>query len=392
MKGGIPSREIQAAFQKEQKMRKTQYARNAAVKAMKTELARQAAIQQADAPTLTAYLAYLTSTGRAPLTAATYRLEIRRFLLWLDAAGTSSATVSALHLTAYLQERRTADNLRSTAKALSALRSFFRFIVDAGGRADNPADVLETARKPFRLPTVLSKETVDELFHLIDTTTPLGVRNRALYELIYSAGLRVSEAVSLNVQDIDFAEKLVRVWGKGAKERLVIFGETAALWLRRYIQDARPKLFAYPQRHGARLQALFLNQHGARLSRNGMWRNYRAIACRTGCDSKLHTLRHTFASELLAGGADIQSIQTLLGHADLTTTQRYIHINDTLLQEAHRRHLPRLGLAQAVPAPEAAQPPILALAPPQREAPLHAATPNMRLENYRNSFYFIDTA
>jgi integrase/recombinase XerD len=372
-------------------MRKTQYARTTAVKAMKTEPARQAVIQQADAPALTAYLAHLTGTGRAPLTAATYRLEIRRFLLWLDAAELTIATVSAQHLIAYLKARRTGDNLRSTAKALSALRSFFRFIVDAGGRADNPADVLETARKPSRLPTVLSKETVDELFRLIDTTTPLGVRNRALYELIYSAGLRVSEAVSLNVQDINFTAKLARVWGKGAQERLVIFGETAALWLRRYIQDARPKLSAHPQRHGTRPQALFLNQHGARLSRNGMWRNYRAIARRAACDSKLHTLRHTFATELLAGGADIQSIQALLGHADLTTTQRYIHINDTLLQDAHRRYLPRLGLAQAVPAAEAAQPRILAHTPPQRVAPL-PATPNMRLENYRNSFYFIDTA
>jgi integrase/recombinase XerD len=153
---------------------------------------------------------------------------------------------------------------------------------------------------------------VDTLFHLIDTTTPLGIHSRALYELIYSVGLRVSEAVSLNVQDIDFAEKIMRVWGKGAQERVVIFGETVALWLRRYIQDARPKLFAYPQRHGARPQALFLNQHGARLSRNGMWRNYRAITRRAAYDSKLHTLRHSFATELLAGGADIQSIQALL--------------------------------------------------------------------------------
>jgi integrase/recombinase XerD len=358
-----------------------------------------AVVQQAGAPfrctddsrLLEEYLAHLVAgAGRAPRTAATYRLEIRRFLLWLEATDTSVATVSALHLTAYLQARRTLDNLRSTAKSLSALRSFFRFIVDTGIRADNPADVLETVRKPFRLPTVLSKETVDALFRLIDTTTPLGVRNRALYELIYSAGLRVSEAVTLNVQDIDFTAKLARVWGKGARERLVVFGETATLWLQRYIKEARPKLSVYPQRQGARPQALFLNQRGRRFSRNGMWRNYRAIARRAECDSKLHTLRHTFATELLAGGADIQSIQALLGHAALSTTQRYIHVNDTLLQDAHRRYLAPLGVFRDAPA-EAAQPLVFTPTPLLHEAPL-SANPQTDLQIYRIPPILLDTA
>jgi integrase/recombinase XerD len=260
----------------------------------------------------------------------------------MKSAGVGVADISAQQITDYLEKRREVDGLCSTAKSLSALRSFFRFIIDDNIRVDNPADILEMPRKKFRLPAVLSKEAVDRLFLLVKTDTPLGMRNRAIYELIYSAGLRVSEVVALNVQDVDFTERVARVWGKGGRERLVIFGETAEVWLRRYIKDVRSELAVYAKRRGKRPQALFLSRNGRRLSRKGMWRNYQIVANLAGYSSKLHTLRHTFATELLAGGADLRSVQELLGHVDLTTTQIYTHVNSRL-GESHKRFLPDLN-------------------------------------------------
>lgn len=280
---------------------------------------------------------------RALLTVETYGLEIKLFLEWMESEGLDSANIPAQQLTDYLEKRREVDGVRSTAKSLSALRSFFRFLIDEGVRQDNPADILETPRPKFRLPAVLSKEAVNRLFLLVNTNTPLGVRNRAIYELIYSAGLRVSEAVSLNVNDIDFAEKVARVWGKGDKERLVIFGETAEFWLRCYKEKARPELAARTEKQQRTPpQALFLSRNGKRLSRKSMWRNYEIAARLGGYSSKLHTLRHTFATELLAGGADLRSVQELLGHADIATTQIYTHVNSRL-RESHSRYLPNLS-------------------------------------------------
>jgi integrase/recombinase XerD len=288
---------------------------------------------------------------RSLLTAETYGFEVRFFLKWMESAGVDIADVSAQQIADYLEKRHEVDGLCSTAKSLSALRSFFRFVIDDGVRADNPADILETPRKKFRLPAVLSKEAVDRLFLLVKTDTPLGVRNRAIYELIYSAGLRVSEAVALNMRDVDFAERLAKVWGKGGKERLVIFGETAEAWLRLYIKEARPGLAARVKRQGAPPIAMFLSKDGKRLSREGMWRNYSIVARLAGYSSKLHTLRHTFATELLAGGADLRSVQELLGHADLTTTQIYTHVNSRL-RESHKRFLPNLNDWRGVDAGE----------------------------------------
>ena len=217
------------------------------------------------------------------------------------------------------------------------MRSFFRLLIDENIRPDNPADMLEMPRRNVRLPVALSKETVDKLFSLVDTKTPLGIRNRAIYELIYSAGLRISEAVSLNTSDIVFSEKIAKVCGKGSKERLVVFGEEAAKWLKSYLDEARPQFAG--RRHS---QALFLTNSGKRLSRKGIWRNYAIVANLAGTSSKLHTLRHTFATELLAGGADLRSVQVLLGHADLTTTQIYTHVG-TRLKESHRQYMPKLA-------------------------------------------------
>lgn len=189
----------------------------------------------------------------------------------------------------------------------------------------------------MRLPSVLSREAVDRMLETVDHSTPIGLRDRTIFELIYSAGLRVSEAVTLNVQDVFFEKGIARIRGKGNKERLVPFGEEAEKWLRLYLRDARPRLAG-----AVRSQALFIGRSGKRLSRKGIWKNYSAVTGLAGTSSRLHVLRHSYATELLSGGADLRSVQELLGHADLTTTQIYTHVDVSLLRENHRRFMPKL--------------------------------------------------
>jgi len=277
---------------------------------------------------------------RAPLTAETYRFEIRRFLEWLEGEKLSPGAAGVSDVTRYLAHRRDVDGIdsRSVAKAISALRSFSRFLADEENRGCTDfASLLEVPRREDRLPEVHRKEDVDSLLSGINTQSPLGIRNRALYELIYSAGLRVSEVVSLKLGDLFLSENLARVTGKGSKERLVIFGPDAAFWLKRYLDEARPKLLK-----NKIARALFVSRNGKRLSRKGIWKNYAALAIQAGMSTKLHTLRHTFATELLAGGADLRSVQELLGHAEISTTQIYTHIDSARLQDNHRKYLPKL--------------------------------------------------
>lgn len=278
---------------------------------------------------------------RAPLTAQTYRFEIRRFLDWFEEEKLLFSSVSVNDLTRYLARRRSVDGIdsRSAAKAISALRSFFRFLEDKGNEgAAGIVSLLQIPRRHDMLPEVYRRDEVDLLLSRINTESPLGIRNRALYELIYSAGLRVCEAVSLNTGDVFLSKFLARVTGKGNKERLVIFGPEAAFWLKRYLDEARPVLL------GKRIsKTFFVNKSGKRLSRKGIWKNYKSLAAQAGLSTKLHTLRHTFATELLSGGADLRSVQELLGHAEISTTQIYTHVDAGRLRDNHRKYLPKLG-------------------------------------------------
>jgi integrase/recombinase XerD len=285
---------------------------------------------------------------RAPLTAETYRFEIRKFLDWLEGEklalkpGESSGEklVDVSDVTRYLACRRLNDGIdsRSVAKAISALRSFSRFLEDSGfSGVSGLTSLLQIPRRVDRLPEVHRKEEVDALLSSINTESALGIRNRALYELIYSAGLRISEAVGLNTEDLFLSENMARVTGKGNKERLVVFGPDALHWLKRYLKEARPEL------QGIRkTKALFLGRSGKRLSRKGIWKNYKPIAVKAGLSTKLHTMRHTFATELLSGGADLRSVQELLGHAEISTTQIYTHIDSSRLKDNHNKYLPKL--------------------------------------------------
>lgn len=288
---------------------------------------------------------------RSRLTAETYRFEIRRFLEWLETEKlslkaepeSSREELGFSDLSRYLAHRRNVDGIdsRSVAKAISALRSFSRFLEDLNpGSPAGLTSLLEIPRRADRLPEVHDKEDVDQLLTLINTESALGIRNRSLYELIYSAGLRISEAVSLNTDDLFLSKNIARVRGKGDKERLVIFGPVAEFWLKRYLSEGRPKILGSKIRSCG--NALFVNRNGKRLSRKGIWKNYSALAIQAGLSTKLHTLRHTFATELLTGGADLRSVQELLGHAQISTTQIYTHIDSAHLRENHKRYLPRL--------------------------------------------------
>jgi len=293
---------------------------------------------------LSGYCSRLRAIERcSPLTVETYGGEIRLFLEWLERNNVDPErivlTADVNLLASYLEERRKTIDSRSAAKAISALHSFFRYLCDEGFRQDNPAAILEMPRKSFRLPEVLSRQKIEALLEAADTAMPLGMRNRALYELIYSAGLRVSEASGLNVADLFFDEMVVRVRGKGGKERMAVFGDEASRWLRRYLSEVRPVLAG-----NLHPKALFLGRRGKRLSRKGMWKNYGLLAMKCGTGTRLHTLRHSFATALLAGGADLRHVQALLGHADLATTQIYTHVDGSLLRDHHRKFLPALGV------------------------------------------------
>lgn len=225
---------------------------------------------------------------------------------------------------------------KTLARDIAALQSFFRFLVLIRKRQDNPVVLLERPARGFRLPRVLSIEQVEKLLSCIRTDTPEGLRDSALFELIYSCGLRIHEAVSLTVNDVRFNEKTVLVCGKGGKERMVPFGKRSAVLLRRYMQDARPALSSALSGN-----FLFLGKKGKPMTRKAAWDRFHALTVQAGVPAKIHTLRHSFATHLLAGGADLRSVQELLGHSDISTTQIYTHVENDSLKLYHAEFFDR---------------------------------------------------
>jgi integrase/recombinase XerD len=304
------------------------------------------------------YRDYLTVERRlARQTVTAYTAECRIYLKYLEEREKEPTAIEGEDLVDFLIGRQLAGvTQRTIAKTLSVLRSFYRFLVLEGEVGVSPANLLETPRVRRKIPEVFSQEEVKRFLSSIDTSTALGLRDRALFELIYSSGLRVSEAASLTLDRLFLGEGLVRITGKGSKERLAPLGEHAEHWLKRYLTEARPQLSrdrsgqarpgqARPgqARPGqARLgNGLFLNARGGSLSRKGMWKRFKGIAERSGLRGKIHTLRHSFATHLLAGGADLRSVQELLGHADIVTTQIYTHVGKKELKSYHDQFHPR---------------------------------------------------
>lgn len=280
--------------------------------------------------------------GRAELTAQTYGTAVKEFLSWLCTKSLELESVALKDLLYYLSWRKSLGNSELTiAKDISALRAFGAFLTREGVWQENLALVLDRPRASRALPRVLSVEQVDELLSCIDTSDALGIRDRTLFELVYSCGLRISEACSLLMGNVHLKEKILLVRGKGDKERIVPFGDAAKEWLSRYFDEVRPSLVGkkiVPQ--------VFVNYKGDAISRKGVWKRFKELESFTGIDCKVHTLRHSFATHLLSGGADLRSVQALLGHADLATTQIYTHVATGELGDYHKEFFPGHKTAQ----------------------------------------------
>ena len=270
-------------------------------------------------------------------TALTYEECAKIFLKWLQSERIKLAAVNPQVLLSYLVWRRTeqkCDEL-TIAKDISGLRSLGQYLVRQKMWEENHVMLLDRPKAGKALPKVLSVEQVDKFLDAIDTTDPLGVRDRALYELIYSCGLRISEAAGLKVENLHLKERVLLVRGKGDKERMVPFGENARDRLKEYLENVRPLLV------GSKIVAeVFVNYKGEPMSRKGIWKNFKAYEVKAGVHAKVHTLRHSFATHLLAGGMDLRSVQELLGHSDLATTTIYTHVDDKQLREGHKEFFP----------------------------------------------------
>jgi integrase/recombinase XerD len=272
----------------------------------------------------------LLAARRAPRTVEAYRSDLAALAGWL---GRAPSTATTDDLERYLAELRAAGLSAATmARRIAAARAFFKHLVLLGARSDNPAAELELPRRARRLPRTLSVGEAERLIEAATGTTPRHLRDRALVELLYGAGLRVSEAIGLDRAGIDLDERIVRCVGKGNKERLVPIGREAADALRRYLAHGRPYL---DRRHRPEL---FLNAQGGALTRAGVFLVLRRLAARAGLEPERvhpHLLRHSFATHLLEGGADLRSVQEMLGHADLATTELYTHISDRRRREIY---------------------------------------------------------
>jgi len=298
--------------------------------------------QESD-PAVESFLA-LAAARLAPRTVEAYRRDLTHLTGWL---GRSPADVSADELAAYVAQLR-ADGLAPTtvARRLAAVRSFFRHQVLLGTRTDNPAANVELPKRRRTLPRTLSPAEVERLLDAAAGTTPRALRDRALGELLYGGGLRVSETVGLDRQSVDLENRLVRCLGKGSKERVVPIGREAADAVRRYLARGRP----YLERRNR--SELFLNANGGPLTRAGAFLILRRLAAKAGLEPERihpHLLRHSFATHLLEGGADLRAVQEMLGHADLATTELYTHVSDRRRRELYFQAHPHARRKHATP-------------------------------------------
>lgn len=275
-------------------------------------------------------------SGLSRNTLSAYRSDLEALTVWLKGPP-DKATRSQLqnYFAACVSQ---GARPRSTARMLSSLRRFYRYLLREGLITDDPSALLESPKLGRPLPKSLSEEQVEKLLQAPDTGTPLGRRDRAMLETLYATGLRVSELVSMKMQQVDLQSGVVRVLGKGDKERLVPLGEEAIEWLQRYLAEARPSLL-----HGHSSDALFPTTRGAAMTRQAFWHNLKRYAQIAGIETHLspHSLRHAFATHLLNHGADLRVVQMLLGHADLSTTQIYTHVARERLKSLHALHHPR---------------------------------------------------
>lgn len=277
--------------------------------------------------------------GLSENTLAAYRRDLEGIARWLAASRLDLPGAARADLLTYLQARgQEGAKPRTTARLLSSLRRFYRYLVREGLRQDDPSARIDSPRLGRPLPGSLTEEEVEALLRAPRVEERLGLRDRAMLELLYATGLRVSELVSLTLAQTSLQQGLVRVVGKGNKERLVPLGEEALAWLATYLREARPALI-----EGNPTDALFVSRRGDAMTRQAFWYLIKRYARAAGIAKKLspHTLRHAFATHLLNHGADLRVVQMLLGHSSLSTTQIYTHVARERLKLLHARHHPR---------------------------------------------------
>ncbi len=275
--------------------------------------------------------------GLSANTRASYRHDLTGFAQWLEQRNETFRTVTAATLLTYLAEKP--SKAASQRRLIACWRKFFGWLVREGKMAHNPCLTLTQPPLPPRLPKTLTENEVENLLQAPDPETLLGLRDKAILELLYATGLRVSELVTLHLAQLRLQEGWLIATGKGNKERLIPFGELAGEWLSRYLRDARPKLC---KAHTG--DTLFLTQNGQAMTRQRCWQLIKRYAIAAGIDPRKispHTLRHAFATHLLNHGADLRAVQMLLGHADISTTQIYTHVAHARLEALYHRHHPR---------------------------------------------------
>ncbi len=269
-----------------------------------------------------------------------YLHDVERYHSWLRERGVRSpGEVEKDHVAAFLEELAGLELARSSvSRNFSAVRSYHRFLFGEGATSSDPTEGMETAAVRRKLPDTLSIEEVVRIIEAPDPSCPLGLRDRAMLEFAYATGARVSELVTMPVRGVLFRENLVRIMGKGSKERIVPLGSTAKRLLQEYLERSRPSLVGKTPR-----ETLFLNARGGPLTRMGFWKILRKYVILAGVTRRTtpHTLRHSFATHLLEGGVDIRVLQELLGHSNIATTEIYTHIDREYIKEVHRTFHPR---------------------------------------------------
>ena len=285
------------------------------------------------------FITYLrVERGLAENTISAYSRDLVRFITYVKNRNLNPVRISRREIRDYLGHLAHDLSKRSQARNISAVKTFFRFLVSEGKLEKNPARLIETPHIQRKLPDILSLDEVEQLLSQPNITTPLGQRDRAMLELLYATGLRVSELVNVRLLDVNLEAGYVKTLGKGSKERLVPFGEKALQAIQSYLSHGRPTLLGdgHPPQ-------LFLNFRGKPLTRQGFWKIIKNHGRMAGIrkNIKPHGLRHSFASHLLEAGADLRSVQVMLGHADITTTQIYTHVTRERLKEVHGACHPR---------------------------------------------------
>jgi integrase/recombinase XerD len=276
--------------------------------------------------------------GLSKNTLAAYRRDLEGYDRWLRSRGVALATCGEPDLSGYFAHRHAQTRATSANRRLAVFRRFFRWALRERLVSADPTLKLQPAKRPLRVPRTLTQTQVEALLAAPDVATPLGLRDRAMLELMYASGLRVSELVTLQVLNVSQSEHVVRVLGKGSKMRLVPFGEVASDWLARYLDQARGEILA-----GQLTEDLFVTARGACMTRAMFWVLVKKYAVLAGITAPLspHTLRHAFATHLLNHGADLRAVQMLLGHADISTTTIYTHVARERLKQLHAKHHPR---------------------------------------------------